>query len=385
MERLLEERKKYRQHFVRSESDNRKEVSPLVSDEEFINNQLVSKSIKGEHMKKVRKLILFALCMMMLYANISYAAYSPEMRVISTFNANGTWHQDSNGWWFEYPDGTYAKNKWEHINNFWYYFNNDGYMLVGWQQLSGEWYYLEPSTNGSIPQGAMTTGWKIINGKKYYFTSDGRMLIEQSSKKTLSLKAYTDRYFVTKYGANYASQTLGHIQTPYSYTWDIAFTPSVSTARYNFPNLQCSGDPDLYCPDAIDSLCSNSTSTPYHHRNANKNLNYMKANIPTNDAKIKLALTSTPLCGVWTGHATGIYGVTFNLDSYSYITCLPHLTQNVHVRIMQHEIAHMFGAHDGSCISGQNCVMKGSFDNQALSIQNIWCDNCKQDIDRNAH
>ena len=29
---------------------------------------------------------------------------------------------------------------------------------------------------------------------------------------------------------------------------------------------------ELYCGDAIDSLCENSLDTPYHHRNANKNL-----------------------------------------------------------------------------------------------------------------
>ena len=119
--------------------------------------------------------------------------------------------------------------------------------------------------------------------------------------------------------------------------------------------------------------------------NPNKNLNYFKENIPEYSADIKVAFTSTPLCGVWSGsHATGILGVTFNLDSYTYITELPSSSQNVHVRIIQHEMSHMFGAHDGACTSNQSCVMKGSFDNRPLSISDIWCDNCKEDFSRNA-
>lgn len=44
---IEKEYKKCRQHFGRSESDNREEVSPLVSNGEFINNQLVNKLTKG--------------------------------------------------------------------------------------------------------------------------------------------------------------------------------------------------------------------------------------------------------------------------------------------------------------------------------------------------
>ena len=46
-------------------------------------------------------------------------------------NPEGSWKKDSIGWWWEYPDGSYATNTWLQINNYWYYFNNDGYMLVG--------------------------------------------------------------------------------------------------------------------------------------------------------------------------------------------------------------------------------------------------------------
>lgn len=78
-------------------------------------------------------------------------------------NAKGSWKQDSTGWWWEYPDGSYAINKWEYINNKWYYFNKDGYMLRGWQNINGEWFYLETTGNSTFPIGAMVTGWYEIN------------------------------------------------------------------------------------------------------------------------------------------------------------------------------------------------------------------------------
>lgn len=321
-----------------------------------------------------------------LNVSYAYAQATPLSIGLETRNAQGTWHQDSNGWWFEYSGGGYPTSTWEEINNYWYYFNSDGYMLIGWQLLSGEWYYLEPSSASSIPEGAMVTGWRTINSVKYYFAADGRMIIEQpSSTKTLLVKGYTDDYFDTQYGQNYVGTLLNQIQTPFKYVWNISFTTGYSYQTPAFPNSLCSSSASNYCGDAPNSSCSNSTVSPYHHRNANKNLNFFKENTPEYAADIKVAFTSTPLCGVWSGsHATGILGVTFNLDSYTYITELPSSSQNVHVRIIQHEMGHMFGAHDGVCTSNQSCVMKGSFDNRSLSISDIWCDNCKEDFDRDA-
>lgn len=46
-------------------------------------------------------------------------------------NAVGTWHEDANGWWFEYSGGGNPSNTWEEIDNHWYYFNGSGYMVTG--------------------------------------------------------------------------------------------------------------------------------------------------------------------------------------------------------------------------------------------------------------
>lgn len=99
-------------------------------------------------------------------------------------NAQGTWHEDSNGWWFEYSGGGYPTNTWEYINNYWYYFNSDGYMLVGWQSINGYWYYLEVSSTGSVPQGAMRTGWLSLSGKEYYLEESTSATVPQGGMIT---------------------------------------------------------------------------------------------------------------------------------------------------------------------------------------------------------
>lgn len=91
----------------------------------------------------------------------------------STKNANGTWHEDANGWWFEYSGGGYPQNTWEEINSYWYYFNESGYMVTGWVLVNGIWYFCETSDQAAAPHGSMITGWKQVNNEWYFFETEG--------------------------------------------------------------------------------------------------------------------------------------------------------------------------------------------------------------------
>ena len=82
----------------------------------------------------------------------------------------GQWIQDDKGWWYQYADGSYAKNTWEAINGAWYHFDSNGYMQTGWFTEGTAKYYLDPVS------GAMKTGWQLINNKWYYFNGSGIML-----------------------------------------------------------------------------------------------------------------------------------------------------------------------------------------------------------------
>ena len=135
---------------------------------------------------------------------------------------NGSWVQDSKGWWYREANGSYPVSNWKYINNKWYYFGADGYMVTGWRNIDNAWYYFD-TTNGDMwvsrntPDGYQldvsgkmvvsativqdmtvnsgvwqqdSTGWwyrydngtyvqdawKEINGEWYYFGSNGYML-----------------------------------------------------------------------------------------------------------------------------------------------------------------------------------------------------------------
>lgn len=81
----------------------------------------------------------------------------------------GEWLQDSKGWWYEMPNGTYPSREWKRIENEWYYFDQYGYMVTGWLLQDGRWYYLDPSGKMCRSQ------WLFDNNQWYYFHEDGVM------------------------------------------------------------------------------------------------------------------------------------------------------------------------------------------------------------------
>ena len=79
--------------------------------------------------------------------------------------ALGYWRQvkSTGKWWFEFTDGTYAKDSLYIINGQYYYFDKSGYMVTGWRKIEGVWCYFQSS-------GAMYgKGWHKIGGVWYYF------------------------------------------------------------------------------------------------------------------------------------------------------------------------------------------------------------------------
>ena len=83
---------------------------------------------------------------------------------------NENWRKDTNGYWYQRPDGTYPVSQWESIDGHWYYFNASGYMISNnWLKLGKTWYYLNEN-------GAMHTGWLHLGGSWYYMDASGAML-----------------------------------------------------------------------------------------------------------------------------------------------------------------------------------------------------------------
>ena len=80
------------------------------------------------------------------------------------------WKQNSKGWWYENPDGTYPTSCWMQIDGSWYYFNASGYRMEGWQKIKNIWYYFDPETGIMYEE-----QWLELGGKKYYLNSGGAM------------------------------------------------------------------------------------------------------------------------------------------------------------------------------------------------------------------
>ena len=77
----------------------------------------------------------------------------------------GTWVQDTKGWWYKNPDGTWPAGKWLYISyngkKDWYYFNTQGYMTTGWQLINNKWYYLYENTQNSLVKGSLAVNTVI--------------------------------------------------------------------------------------------------------------------------------------------------------------------------------------------------------------------------------
>ena len=87
-----------------------------------------------------------------------------------------TWEKGSKGWWYKYPDGTWATG-WRQIEYKgepkWFLFDKDGWMLTGWRYegwSGGEsWFFMDYQT------GVMKTGWNMLpwgDGKMDTFLLD---------------------------------------------------------------------------------------------------------------------------------------------------------------------------------------------------------------------
>ena len=124
---------------------------------------------------------------------------------LNSFATGGSWKSNSNGWWYEYSDGSYAMG-WTEIDGYWYYFLGNGYMDYSeyrdgcWLNADGTWntaysggYWASDSTgwwytdaSGWYP----VNTWLWIDGSCYYFKASGYLAVNE----------WIDGYFVDASG-----------------------------------------------------------------------------------------------------------------------------------------------------------------------------------------
>ena len=395
-------------------------------------------------MKKLSVFSMIAICIFLINSFTTFAerayppgeSYSvekittdsyPNMRLRSQ-NAEGSWQQDDTGWWWQYPDGSYAINKWEYIDGRWYFFNQDGYMLQGWQNINGEWFYLETTGNSTFPAGAMVTGWYEINNYWYYFYSTaqyehtagamaigwlnidgysyylymeqtgdnpqgsmatgwiniggelfhldettGRLIANESI--TVGLDVYTDSTFRSEFSdVMSVDELFEKVGIPFEKTWNLLFSISEYESS-GLPIDKCEQDVTDNCTCVADSKCKDTTDTEYHHKNSIKLVRMLQEKYPAG-YYLEVGLAGTPLlcCNNGRDHHYN-YGVTIG-KQYSYCGANKSNIQHT-VRVIQHEMSHMFGCLDSPHDSKKLCTMNGGYDKFPLYTENIWCTDCR--------
>ena len=113
----------------------------------------------------------------------------------NSYAAGGSWKSNSNGWWYEYSDGSYASG-WTEIDGYWYFFTGSGYMDYSeyrdgcWLNADGTWntaysggYWASDSTgwwytdaSGWYP----VNTWLWIDGSCYFFKASGYMAVDET-------------------------------------------------------------------------------------------------------------------------------------------------------------------------------------------------------------
>lgn len=103
------------------------------------------------------------------------AVKNPSQDAINRVPVRMGWQQDGNGWWYQYADGSYAKNSWQNLDGKWYNFDEKGYLRTGWIFRDPIWFY-------SLPDGSMAIGWQQIDGKWYYFNEENGFWVPDAQR-----------------------------------------------------------------------------------------------------------------------------------------------------------------------------------------------------------
>lgn len=287
------------------------------------------------------------------------STYSPAdsdgtMPILST-PSGGTWKQDNTGWWFQYPNGTYPKDKWEVIDNYWYYFKADGYMATGNITYQANWYYLTEVASPDHPLGSMyMNAWKKGTGTNWYYYGDtGAMLINKW------VKTDGKYYFVGKSGAMLTKQWVTTDDKEYYYVdangvWDendekftikrcsegyfdkdcLKFTGKISNVDYYLNSNLRESDHSIISQST--SVWANASSKIGFQVSKNTNSSLHFRTLINDDPKV-LAETD-PKEGLFTKNwKSGFININPKSNYYSLATPFQ-------VNVISHEIGHFFGA-----------------------------------------
>lgn len=111
----------------------------------------------------IAAMVLTILCSMVSLADTKPTKPGASPAKKGSWEVNGSWVQDDNGYHFVDDKGRTYEDEWLQFYGNWYYIGLDHYMHLGWLQDGDNWYYMEPD-------GIMHKGWLEYDGALYYFS-----------------------------------------------------------------------------------------------------------------------------------------------------------------------------------------------------------------------
>jgi hypothetical protein len=209
--------------------------------------------------------------------------------------------------------------------------------------------------------------------------------------RTLDVKCVCDETFATDYPDKYTvmQDDLETADYPFRERFNLIFNPALSIFHSEFPADDCSFSNHSYCTNAVcGSLCSNTSyeGPPFeyqHHKNGYYAFDYSRTFLLCG-CDFQLLYLGHVMCGnTDTVHFTGLLGLS-ELNGQYCMARVINTTSIKNIRVMQHEISHLFGMDDDACTAGQPCICHGGFDNiSSFQNRDIWCAHHAAQFDRN--
>jgi len=229
--------------------------------------------------------------------------------------------------------------------------------------------------NAHIHAGALVFLYDFVNhgpaNDEWYFVSanTNRRIVSVAVQRTASFRQH--------YGHNNQQQSyaiMGAAQKPFYHRFGIEFRNWHYDINNMSPASSCSNYPNRLCNHAPESQCS-----MLHHTNGVRNTVGL-SNILRPGYNIRSGLTSglycTPHSDLPNTHRE-LRGAVLAPAGVGYTTFRHDRPFIAHIRVLQHEISHIFGVPDAlrgqPCL--QPCVMGGGLDNNArMNLPTVWCD-----------
>lgn len=171
-----------------------------------------------------------------------------------------------------------------------------------------------------------------------------------------------------------------HIQLVPSY-YNVSYVPADDCPNTSYTAM-CDPSNPICRPN---SDCKNELNSENHHKNICYNALYVFNNLSMSGFDLRLVMTAQNACYINNAgdHNNLILGLAYSGYDSMIVKCNEYSRGHMlNVRVVQHELSHMFGCPDHE-ENGEDCIMSSGFDkNYKYNLDDIWCSSCEAVFNR---